>query len=42
MDSCSQTVEAWKTKLTAKLGLHDRVTLACFAIRAGLIPVWEE
>jgi DNA-binding NarL/FixJ family response regulator len=37
-----KTVDVHKTHLMAKLGIHDRVTLARFAIREGLIPVWED
>jgi len=37
-----KTVDSHKTNLMAKLGIHDRVTLVRFAIREGLIPVWEE
>jgi DNA-binding NarL/FixJ family response regulator len=37
-----KTVDVHKMNIMAKLGIHDRVTLARFAIREGLIPVWED
>ena len=37
-----KTVDAHRSRIMAKLGIHDRVTLARFAIREGLIPVWDE
>ncbi len=37
-----KTVDVHKTHIMAKLDIHDRVTLARFAIREGLIPVWDE
>jgi len=37
-----KTVDVHRTHIMTKLGIHDRVTLARFAIREGLIPVWDE
>ncbi len=37
-----KTVDVHKTRIMAKLDIHDRVTLTRFAIRERLIPVWED
>jgi DNA-binding NarL/FixJ family response regulator len=37
-----KTIDTHKTNLMAKLGIHDRVALARFAIREGLVSVWDE
>lgn len=41
---CTQpkTIDVHKTRLMAKLGIHDRVTMTRLAIRESLIPMWED
>ncbi len=38
----AKTVERHKSRLMAKLDIHDRATLVRYAIWIGLIPVWDE
>ncbi len=37
-----KTVEVHRTRLMAKLGIHNRATLTRLAIRENLIPVWQD
>ncbi len=38
----AKTVERHKTRIMAKLSIHDTATLVRYAIWIGLIPVWDE
>jgi DNA-binding NarL/FixJ family response regulator len=37
-----KTVDVHKTRLMAKLGVHDRATLTRLAIREDLVPLWPD
>jgi len=37
-----KTIDAHKTRIMGKLGIHDRVVLARYAIRAGIVSAWSQ
>ena len=41
LNVCAKTVDAHKANVMDKLNIHDRVLLAHYAIREGLVSPWS-